>query len=55
MLVLAVTMLWAGKWHRRSGCLTAAEWMLFRFGDGPAGQAAQLARAVGGHRASPWG
>ena len=26
----------------------AAEWMLFRFGDGPAGQAAQLARAVAG-------
>ena len=41
-------MLWAGKWHRRSGRLTAAEWMLFRFGDGPAGQAAQLARAVAG-------
>ena len=48
VLVLAVAMLWAGKWHRRSGCLTSAEWMLFRFGDGVAGQAAQLARAVAG-------
>jgi Na+/proline symporter len=41
-------MLWAGKWHRRSGCLTSAEWMLFRFGDGPAGRTAQLARAGAG-------
>ena len=48
VLVLAVAMLWTGKWHRRSGCLTSAEWMLFRFGDGVAGQSAQLARAVAG-------
>lgn len=48
VLVLAVAMLWTGKWHRRSGKLTGAEWMLFRFGDGPAGQAAQMARAVAG-------
>jgi Na+/proline symporter len=48
VLVLALQMLWAGKWHRRSGCMTAAEWMLFRFGDGAAGRAAQLARAIAG-------
>jgi len=48
VLVLAVAMLWAGKWHRRSGCLTSAEWMLFRFGEEPAGRMAQLARAVAG-------
>jgi Na+/proline symporter len=48
VLVLAVAMLWTGKWHRRSGCLTSAEWMLFRFGGGVAGQSAQLARAVAG-------
>lgn len=48
VLVLAVAMLWTGKWHRRSGCLTSAEWMLFRFGDGPAGRMAQLARALAG-------
>jgi Na+/proline symporter len=48
VLVLAVAMLWAGKWHRRSGCLTSAEWMLFRFGDGLAGRTAQLARAGAG-------
>jgi solute:Na+ symporter, SSS family len=48
VLVLAVTMLWTGKWRRRSGCLTGAEWMLFRFGDGPAGRTAQMARALAG-------
>ena len=30
-LVLIFLMLWAGKWHRRSGVITGAEWMLFRF------------------------
>jgi solute:Na+ symporter, SSS family len=48
VLVLAVTMLWTGKWHRRSGCLTAGEWMIYRFGDGPAGRMAQFARASAG-------
>ena len=45
-LLLVIMMLWTGKWHRRSQCLTGAEWMTFRFGDGPAGQIAQLARAL---------
>ena len=31
-LVLVFLMLWAGKWHRRSGVITGAEWMIFRFG-----------------------
>ncbi len=31
-LVLIFLMLWAGKWHRRSGVITGAEWMVFRFG-----------------------
>src|SRR5690606_22141559 len=48
VLVLALTMLWTGKWHRRSGCLTGAEWMTFRFGEGFAGRTAQLARALMG-------
>ena len=46
VLVLAIMMLWTGKWHRRSGCLTGAQWMLFRFGDGPGGRFAQLAKAL---------
>ncbi|WP_425400290.1 sodium:solute symporter family transporter [Aeoliella sp.] len=48
VLLLAVVMLWTGKWHRRSGCLTGAEWMTFRFGEGFAGRTAQLARATMG-------
>jgi Na+/proline symporter len=31
-LVLVFMMLWVGKWHRRSGVITAAEWMIYRFG-----------------------
>lgn len=46
VLVLALMMLWTGKWHRRSGCLTGAEWMIFRFGDGLGGRFAQLAKAI---------
>ena len=41
VLVLVFMMLWAGKWHRRSGCLTAAEWNIFRFGDEWGGRFAQ--------------
>jgi len=46
VLVLVMMMLWTGKWHRRSGCLTGAEWMIYRFGDGAGGRFAQLAKAV---------
>ncbi|MDH4197905.1 MAG: sodium:solute symporter, partial [Candidatus Aminicenantes bacterium] len=31
-LVLVFMMLWVGKWHRRSGVITGAEWMIYRFG-----------------------
>lgn len=48
VLVLAFMMLWAGKWHRRSKCLTGAEWMIFRFGDGPGGRFAQLMCVISG-------
>ncbi|QHI69712.1 sodium:solute symporter family transporter [Tichowtungia aerotolerans] len=41
VLVLPFMMLWAGKWHRRSGCLTLAEWNIFRFGDNWGGRFAQ--------------
>ncbi len=43
---MAVILLWAGKWHRRSGCITGAEWMIFRFGNGPDGKAARIITAV---------
>jgi len=39
-------MIWTGKWHRRSGCMTVAEWMTFRFGTGPGGQFARVAQAL---------
>ena len=48
VLVLIPMMLWTGKWHRRSRCLTGAEWMTFRFGDGFDGRFAQLVKAISG-------
>ncbi len=46
-LLLPFMMLWTGKWLRRSACITPAEWMLFRFGDGWGGRFAQFAAALG--------
>ncbi len=46
VLVLAFMMLWTGKWHRRSGCLTGAQWNIYRFGDCWGGRAAQLMGVV---------
>ena len=37
-LALLCQMIWTGKWHRRSGCMTVAEWMTFRFGQVPGRQ-----------------
>ncbi len=45
-LVLIFMMLWAGKWHRRSGCMTAAEWNIYRFGSGVGGDITRLLTAV---------
>jgi solute:Na+ symporter, SSS family len=42
VLVLPFMMLWTGKWHRRSGCLTGAEWNIYRFGNCWGGRASQL-------------
>jgi len=44
-LVLVVSLLWTGKWNRRSGCITGAEWMAFRFGEDIWGQFARVAKA----------
>ncbi len=43
---MAAIMLWSGKWHRRSGCITGAEWTIFRFGNGTAGKAARIVTAL---------
>ncbi len=46
VLVLAFMMLWTGKWHYRSQCMTEAEWMIYRFGTGPGAQFARVITAV---------
>ncbi len=42
-LIAAFYLAFMGKWIRRSGVLTGAEWMVYRFGQGPGGDAARLA------------
>jgi Na+/proline symporter len=46
VLIMAVLMLWTGKWNRRSNCMTGAEWMVYRFGDGIGGQVARVVTAL---------
>ena len=46
VLVLAFMMLWTGKWHYRSKCMTGAEWQIFRFGVGPGAQFARIITAL---------
>ncbi len=48
VLILTVMLLWTGKWHRRSRCITNAEWMVYRFGDGFGGQFARTVQAIAG-------
>ena len=43
-LVLVFLMIWVGKWHRRSGVMTGAEWMVFRFGKDKWGTFARLSQ-----------
>ncbi len=45
-LVLIFLLLWQGKWHRRSGCMTLAEWMIFRFGDNWGGRLARVMAVI---------
>jgi Na+/proline symporter len=45
-LALTFLMLWTGKYHRRSGCITGAEWMIYRFGSDFWGQFARITMAV---------
>lgn len=46
VLVLAFLLCFTGKWHRRSGCMTGAEWNIFRFGRLPNAEAARLLTVV---------
>lgn len=45
VLPIAVFLAFMGKWHRRSGVMTTAEWMELRFGKGGWGHAARLLAA----------
>lgn len=47
VLILAFLMIFTGKWTRRSGVMTTAEWMEFRFGGGASGAWARLLSALG--------
>jgi Na+/proline symporter len=47
VLILAFLMIFTGKWTRRSGVMTTAEWMEFRFGNEAAGAWARLLSALG--------
>lgn len=46
VLVLAFLLVYAGKWHRRSGCMTLAEWMTYRFGSGKAADVVRTMTAL---------
>jgi Na+/proline symporter len=45
-LVLVFLMIWMGKWYKRSGVMTNAEWMIFRFGNDKWGQIARVSQAI---------
>ncbi len=47
VLVMAMLMIFMGKWYRRSQVMTVAEWMYFRFGTGWQGDVARLMAAIG--------
>lgn len=48
VLILAFMLCYTGKWHRRSGCMTPAEWMVFRFGEGKPSQVVRTVVAFSG-------
>lgn len=45
-LVLVFLMLWLGRWYKRSGVMTNAEWMIYRFGNDAWGKFARISQAV---------
>ncbi|MGB6647305.1 MAG: sodium:solute symporter, partial [Bacteroidota bacterium] len=46
VLVMVFLMIFTGKWARRAGVMTNAEWMQFRFGEGRDGNVARIMSAV---------
>jgi len=47
-IMLIFMLAFTGKWHRRSGCMTPAEWMTYRFGEGKAAEGLRLMSALVG-------
>ena len=45
-LLLSFQMIYIGKWLNRSGVMTNAEWMVFRFGNDKQGESARILSAV---------
>jgi Na+/proline symporter len=45
-ILLSFQMIYVGKWLNRSGVMTNAEWMIFRFGGGKQGESARMLSAV---------
>jgi len=45
-LIMAFLMIFMGKWNRRAGVMTLAEWMKFRFGDDKEGKLARFITAL---------
>lgn len=48
VLALAFMLAYTGKWHRRSGCMTPAEWVTYRFGTGFSAEMLRLVSAIMG-------
>ncbi|MCE0498375.1 MAG: hypothetical protein LV481_10570 [Methylacidiphilales bacterium] len=46
VLVLAFLLAYTAKWHRRSGCMTGAEWATYRFGADFSGEMVRLVSAL---------
>ena len=46
VLIMAVLLLWTGKWHYRSRCMTGAEWMIYRFGESVSGNIARVVTVI---------
>ncbi|VEP11399.1 Na+/proline symporter [Hyella patelloides LEGE 07179] len=46
VLIMAIMMVFMGKWNRRAQVMTLAEWCIFRFGEGREGKIARIISTV---------
>jgi len=47
VLILAFLIAYVGKWHRRSNCMTGAEWNLYRYGPKAGGHTMRVIAVIG--------